>query len=537
MDPFHTSKRNSVSFGGTTTYPSNTFEYSPMDTLQYDTPGHDNNDDVSNTYDSYDHTPNSANNHSAFYANRSPMYSPLDHSKNIQTSNNNIGSNNSGNNNANKNLNNSNYILPPSFSALYSPPSLQHQSRAYNIASNNTATNMNSSLLANPGNAVCEWESTAPLYALDWSMDDLICLGSYKEDSRNKLQIIRSTDQMTWDKVSECATTYPVSKVQWLPNNLRPRQLATGSDSLRIWSLSDSDGSLQEQINLSLCKYNKQHSHSMDSNSIESTKKILGGLPPITSFDWNTIETNLIISCSIDTTCIVWDLNSSNFVKTQLIAHDSEVYDVRFVTQSTHIFASCGGDGSVRVFDLRSLAHSTIIYEPPTSIEHPNLDDPTLHNNALLRLEPSPSDPNILATFACDSNSIMILDMRNPESAVLTLEGHSGSINQIKWHPTKRNILMSCGDDCQVLCWDLNKYLTTGSPTSTTSTTSGSHPMLNKSSDGQDIDMNEDNKKFDTPSFHYSNDTTEVNNITWRPDSGNWLGTVSGKTFKNIRVY
>jgi WD repeat-containing protein 68 len=50
--------------------------------------------------------------------------------------------------------------------------------------------------------------------------------------------------------------------------------------------------------------------------------------------------------------------------KTQLIAHDKEVYDVRFCAKSVDVFVSCGQDGSVRMFDLRSLEHSTIIYEP-----------------------------------------------------------------------------------------------------------------------------------------------------------------------------
>jgi WD repeat-containing protein 68 len=50
--------------------------------------------------------------------------------------------------------------------------------------------------------------------------------------------------------------------------------------------------------------------------------------------------------------------------KTQLIAHDKEVFDVRFCANSVDVFVSCGADGSVRMFDLRSLEHSTIIYEP-----------------------------------------------------------------------------------------------------------------------------------------------------------------------------
>ena len=48
--------------------------------------------------------------------------------------------------------------------------------------------------------------------------------------------------------------------------------------------------------------------------------------------------------------------------KTQLIAHDKEVFDIAFAA-GVNVFASVGADGSVRMFDLRSLEHSTIIYE------------------------------------------------------------------------------------------------------------------------------------------------------------------------------
>ena len=57
--------------------------------------------------------------------------------------------------------------------------------------------------------------------------------------------------------------------------------------------------------------------------------------------------------------------------KTQLIAHDKEVYDVRFCAGSVDVFVSCGADGSVRMFDLRSLEHSTIIYEPSDKTDPP----------------------------------------------------------------------------------------------------------------------------------------------------------------------
>lgn len=69
------------------------------------------------------------------------------------------------------------------------------------------------------------------------------------------------------------------------------------------------------------------------------------------------------------------------------------------------MFASVGADGSVRMFDLRHLEHSTIIYEDPQ--HHP-----------LLRLCWNKQDPNYLATMAMDGMEVspgaLALDSRLP---------------------------------------------------------------------------------------------------------------------------
>lgn len=69
-----------------------------------------------------------------------------------------------------------------------------------------------------------------------------------------------------------------------------------------------------------------------------------------------------------------------------------QVYDIAFSRAGggRDMFASVGADGSVRMFDLRHLEHSTIIYEDPQ--HHP-----------LLRLAWNKQDPNYLATMAMDS--------------------------------------------------------------------------------------------------------------------------------------
>lgn len=54
-----------------------------------------------------------------------------------------------------------------------------------------------------------------------------------------------------------------------------------------------------------------------------------------------------------------------------------------------------GADGSVRMFDLRHLEHSTIIYEDP-------------QHTPLLRLAWNKQDPNYLATVAMDACEVSI---------------------------------------------------------------------------------------------------------------------------------
>lgn len=74
------------------------------------------------------------------------------------------------------------------------------------------------------------------------------------------------------------------------------------------------------------------------------------------------------------------------------------MYDISFA-KGTDVFASVGADGSVRMFDLRSLEHSTIIYESPDSVP-------------LLRLAWNKQDPNYLATIPMESNKVIIIDVR-----------------------------------------------------------------------------------------------------------------------------
>jgi WD repeat-containing protein 68 len=169
-------------------------------------------------------------------------------------------------------------------------------------------------------------------------------------------------------KIAEATHSYPVTRLLWEPPSSQKQStdlLATSGDHLRLWSLPSETPVVSPGNSITR---SSNHGRDLPSSKLTplallSNSKTPEHTAPLTSLDWNTVSPSLIITSSIDTTCTIWDIPTLT-AKTQLIAHDKEVFDVRFCANSVDVFVSCGADGSVRMFDLRSLEHSTIIYEP-----------------------------------------------------------------------------------------------------------------------------------------------------------------------------
>ncbi|KAL8747037.1 MAG: hypothetical protein Q9190_001035 [Brigantiaea leucoxantha] len=414
-----------------------------------------------------------------------------------------------------------------------------------------------------------------PVYAFDWckwpvqsNAGDLagkIALGSYVEDGHNFIQILDShitsePDDSSPDapqygldfvKTAEATHSYPVTRILWEPASSQKQStdlLATSGDHLRLWSLPTQPS------------YNPSSSISRSSNNnpivpqkltplaLLSNSKSPEHTAPLTSLDWNNVSPSLIITSSIDTTCTIWDIPTLT-AKTQLIAHDKEVFDVRFCANSVDVFVSCGADGSVRMFDLRSLEHSTIIYEPsekgdksssPGNLSPTTAQQTISYAPPLLRLAASPHDAHLLATFSQDNNSIRILDVRQPGQALLDLRGHSAGINCIEWSPSRRGTLASGGDDSLVLIWDLLNQSTTSSfsSNSVNGAPSSHQQQGQQQPQGQGAGHNTTTTGPTAtergPSASWVCEY-EVGNISWAPQSGltgrgnDWLGVSGGK--------
>ncbi|XP_065191757.1 DDB1- and CUL4-associated factor 7-like [Sycon ciliatum] len=279
------------------------------------------------------------------------------------------------------------------------------------------------------------------LYSMSWSIRPdkrfRLALGSFVEEYSNKCQIV-SLDEETgsFSVNSTFEHPYPTTKIVWIPDphSSYPDLLATTGDYLRLWRVQD-DGETKLE-----CFLNNNKSSDY--------------CAPLTSFDWNEVDPNLIGTSSIDTTCTIWSLETGQVVGqtpsirgsvlTQLIAHDKEVFDITFSRSRAgrDIFASVGGDGSVRMFDLRHLEHSTIMYED-------------YNHRPLLRIAWNRQDANYLAAFCLESEEVVILDIRVPCMPLARLRNHRAPVNGITWAPQSSCHICTAGDDRQALIWDI----------------------------------------------------------------------------------
>lgn len=185
----------------------------------------------------------------------------------------------------------------------------------------------------------------------------------------------------------------------WIPDSSGncPDLMVTSGEMLRVWNIENN-----ERAELKC--------------ALTGNKKELTA--PLTSFDWNNKNLNTVITCSIDTTCSIWDINKESLVKT-LIAHDKEVLDVSF-SPEPEIFATVGADGSVRHFDIRDLSKSDILYET---------------GECLVRVAWNKNNKYFVAVISFQDNSVTLLDTRKQSHPVSKLNFHKGPVNHLAWAP------------------------------------------------------------------------------------------------------
>jgi WD repeat-containing protein 68 len=285
------------------------------------------------------------------------------------------------------------------------------------------------------------------VFACNWSQKPgqfRLAVGSFVEEYNNKIKLVKLDQEKS--KLVEFAQIehpYPATKIVWIPDlqNRYPDLLATTGDYLRLWKIQEGQAGGKSEVKMETVLNNNKSSEFC---------------APLTSFDWCTDNPRYIGTSSIDTTCTIWDIEVGKqvamtpedaVVKTQLIAHDQEVYDIAFKPGDQNMFCSVGADGSVRMFDLRSLKHSRIMYEDK-------------EGTPLLRLAWNSIESNFLATMKMGSSEVNILDIRAPCDPLMTLQpgkGPGSNVNGIAWAPNSACHLCTAGEDKKALIWDISQ--------------------------------------------------------------------------------
>jgi len=248
-----------------------------------------------------------------------------------------------------------------------------------------------------------------------------LAISSLEKRFNNKIEILELIDN-DLKNVHQLQIGYPATKLLWTPSKSKNSLLAYSSDCINIYDYSEEKQSLIFQTKL---------------NNVKS--KYCGAL---TSFDWNMVNDALLGTASVDTTCTIWDLNKLS-IKTQLIAHDKEVFDIQFGKEE-NTFISGGADGSVRLFDLRNLNHSTIIYE-------------TKGNSAINKLAWNLQTTTLIAALSLDKNIIYIFDSRmNSNVSLDELNLHKEPVTGCVWAPDNPIQLCSVSEDCNVIISNVN---------------------------------------------------------------------------------
>ena len=103
---------------------------------------------------------------------------------------------------------------------------------------------------------------------------------------------------------------YPTTKIMWIPDSkgIYPDLLATSGDYLRVWRAGEPETKLECLLN---------------------NNKNSDFCAPLTSFDWNEVDPNLLGTSSIDTTCTVWGLETDQVI----IVFGSFYFDLLLVMQ------------------------------------------------------------------------------------------------------------------------------------------------------------------------------------------------------------
>uniref|UniRef100_A0A8C7T7S2 Peroxin-7 n=1 Tax=Oncorhynchus mykiss TaxID=8022 RepID=A0A8C7T7S2_ONCMY len=136
-----------------------------------------------------------------------------------------------------------------------------------------------------------------------------------------------------------------------------------------------------------------------------------------------------------------WDLSRGGQSLCTLQGHEGVIYSTLWSPHIPGCFASASGDGTLRVWDVKTGRCRLAI---------------PAHKAEILSCDWCKYDQNVIVTGAVDC-SLCVWDLRNVRQPLSRLRGHSYAIRRVKFSPFNQTMLASCSYDFTVRLWDYSR--------------------------------------------------------------------------------
>ncbi|XP_037887784.1 protein transport protein Sec31A isoform X1 [Glossina fuscipes] len=182
---------------------------------------------------------------------------------------------------------------------------------------------------------------------------------------------------------------------------------------------------------------------------------------PVRGLDFNPFQSNLLASCASESEIFIWDLNNTAThmnpgTKTMPL---DDVKNVAWNRQVQHILAS--------VFSTRC-----VIWDLRKSEQIIKLSDTQSHVRwHAIQWHPDMATQVWLASEDDQAPVVQLWDLRYATAPAKTMQIHQRGVLGMSWCPSDTDLMVSCGKDNRIYCWNPNTPIIEGEILSEVATT------------------------------------------------------------------
>uniref|UniRef100_A0A1I8PBV5 Protein transport protein Sec31A n=1 Tax=Stomoxys calcitrans TaxID=35570 RepID=A0A1I8PBV5_STOCA len=182
---------------------------------------------------------------------------------------------------------------------------------------------------------------------------------------------------------------------------------------------------------------------------------------PVSGLDFNPFQTNLLASCASESEIFIWDLNNTTThmnpgAKTQPF---EDVKNVAWNRQVQHILASVFSSRCV-IWDLRKSEQIIKLSDTQSRVRW-----------HAIQWHPEAATQVWLASEDDQAPVVQLWDLRYATAPAKTMQIHQRGVLGMSWCPRDIDLMVSCGKDNRIYCWNPNTQSPEGEILSEVATT------------------------------------------------------------------